>query len=92
MTDQPLVEHPEQVLAEHFRRMAARIEHNAQETFGGAVVIVPPVGGGDAIEFLVLGSKPDLAQFYSTVQTKITLALSEIQEKQQNLASAFGRR
>lgn len=88
MNDQPLVERPEQVLAKHFRDMADRIEHNARETFGGAVVIVPPIGGGDTIEFLMLGSKPDLAQFYSTVTTKITVALNELQEKAR---SPFGR-
>ena len=79
----PLIERPDQKLAERFRAMADRIERNPQE-FGGACVIIPP-GGGEGIEFLLIDVKGDMAQFYSAIQTKIQIVLKEMEDQQRRL-------
>lgn len=79
---QPLIERPDQKLAERFRAMADRIERNPSE-FGGACVIIPPTG--DGIEFLLIDVKGDMAQFYSAIQTKIQIALKELEDQQRRL-------
>lgn len=68
--------------ADVFREMASRIERNASEDFGGAAVIIPP--DGEAVEVLLLDSKRDASQFWSTVKTRVELALSEIQERERS--------
>ena len=88
MTGPSLVEQPKNEAAERFRAMAASLDHNAAATFGGAVVIVPPTG--DPIEILMLDNKADLAQFWSTIKTRIDIKLAEIDEQQRN-QQAFGR-
>jgi hypothetical protein len=91
MNDQPLVERPEIKLAERFEDMAKRLRHNAgTSTFGGACVIVPP-GGVDSIEILILDSQGNLAQFFSTIQSRIQVALTDLQEKQR-IAQGLGFR
>lgn len=65
--------------SDRFRAMAEDIDHNAKRPFGGAVVIHPPEGGGDPIEFLMVGAG-DIAQFYGTVQTKIQLVLEGLKQ------------
>jgi hypothetical protein len=79
---QPLIERPDQKLAERFRAMADRIERNPQE-FGGACVIIPPTG--DGIEFLLVDAKGDVAQFYGAVTTKIQVVMEEMKEQQRRL-------
>ena len=80
---QPLIERPDQKLAERFRAMADRIERNPHE-FGGACVIIPP-GESVGIEFLLIDVMGDMAQFYSTIQTKIQIVLKEMEDQQQRL-------
>mgnify|MGYP001576056754 CR=1 FL=1 len=80
---QPLIERPDLKLAERFRAMADRIERNPSE-FGGACVIIPP-GGGEGVEFLLIDVKGDTAQFYSAIQTKIQIALKEMEDQQRRL-------
>jgi hypothetical protein len=53
------------------------------------VVIVPPAGGGENIEILMLDSRADIAQFWSTIQTRITIRVGEIDQKARG---AFGGR
>ena len=89
MNDHPLIERPDQKTAERFMLMATRIERNPQE-FGGACVIVPPAGG-NPIEFLLIDTKGDMAQFYSTIMTKIQVQLEELKSQQQ-VVQGFGRR
>ena len=74
---------------EPFTKMAARLLHNADATFGGAVVIVPPVG--DPIELLMLDAQGDAGQFWGTIKTRIQLAVDKLDE-QQRVAQGFGRR
>jgi hypothetical protein len=68
--------------SERFRKMADRIEHNADAGFGGACVFVPPSGGGEPIEILMIDNGANPAQFYSTVATRIQLTLDQINNPQ----------
>jgi len=74
-----------------FKNMAARIEHNADSKFGGAVVIYPPDEGGDPIEVLLLDQASDPVMFWQTVQSRIAIVLETLKDKQRQSA-AFGRR
>jgi hypothetical protein len=76
---------------ERFKAMAADIEHNGPSKFGGAVVIIPPANGGEAIELLMLDLKADPAQFWATIKTRIEIKLAELDESRRS-QNAFGRR
>jgi len=86
---QPLVDRPEAKQSEPFSEMANAIKHNAGQAFGGAVVIVPPEGGGEPISLLMLDSKGDVAQFYGTISSRIQMIVQDLQEKQR--VAGFGR-
>lgn len=86
-----LIAIPKNDAAERFKAMAAAIEHNGDATFGGAVVIIPPPNGGEAIELLILDLKADPAQFWSTIRTRIDIKLAELDQIQRKQAS-FGMR
>lgn len=74
-----------------FTRMAARIEANKCESFGGAFVIVPPSDGGSVIDTLVLDNRQDATQFWILLKSKCDTALVELDQKQRQ-QSTFGRR
>jgi hypothetical protein len=76
--------------AEPFRQMADRITHNIGATFGGACVIVPP-GETTPIEMYVLDSAQDPGQFWSTLKTRIEMAILEIDTKKR-MEMGYGRR
>ena len=76
---------------QRFRAMADAIEKNAEGSFGGCFVVVPPEGGGDPIETLILDSKQDLAQFWNAVITKCQIMLADVEQKQR-AGQGFGRR
>lgn len=80
-----------QTVSTPFRKMAEQIEHNAGAGFGGACVIVPPANGGEPIELLMLDPKGDIAQFYATIQSRITVLLQKL-EDQQRVAQGYGMR
>ena len=63
--------------ADRLRRMADRIDHNADSPFGGACVIIPPVGGGNPIEIMLFDNNADPAHFWSTVTLKAKHAMEE---------------
>lgn len=77
--------------AERFAQMRELILRNEAATFGGAVVIVPPKAAGDNIELLLLDSAGDPAQFWSTIQSRITIVIENIKDKERQ-TMAFGRR
>lgn len=78
---QPLVEKYETNVVALLRRMADHVERNAPaNSFGGLAVIVPPANGGDPIEVLILDTKGDVAQFYATIQSRIAMAVSDLDE------------
>ena len=59
--------------------MADRIEKNADEPFGGCVLIVPPGEGAKTIEILKLDNDPDAAVFWGEITTKAATAVHELQ-------------
>lgn len=71
-----------------FRAMADRIDLNAGQDFGGAVVIVPPTG--EPVEMLLLDNAQHAAMFWSTVKTRADIALAEANEVQH--PQSFGGR
>jgi hypothetical protein len=77
--------------SERFRKMAERIDHNKDAGFGGACVFVPPQGMGEPIEILILDTGSEVAQFYSTVATRLQIALDKMQNQNQ-VAGVYGRR
>lgn len=64
--------------AEAFEVMAARIRHNAESPFGGAIVIVPPVNGGDTIDILTLDSTITPGDFYAMLMSRLQGIISEL--------------
>lgn len=58
--------------------MAQIIDHNTDTKFGGAVVIVPPENGGEAIELLILDNSSAPGQFWATLKTRCDMALDAI--------------
>jgi hypothetical protein len=76
--------------AGHFAAMAQRIDHNAQDVFGGACVIVPP-GEGKPIELLMLDAQGDAGQFWATILTRIQMAMDD-KNRQTQQARVFGVR
>ena len=91
--NQPLVEGRDNDPAKLFSNMADRIEHMtsspATAGFGGAVVIVPP-GGADPIEILMLDPHADLAMFWTTISTKISIQLANTEAEKRRQAG-FGQ-
>lgn len=77
MNDQPAFK-----ISDPFSRMAQRIDHNASEVFGGAFVIVPPVGAGAQIEALLLSANNDPANFWMVLQGQINKVLEELKNPQ----------
>ena len=59
-----------------FRAMADRVDHNDGAGFGGAFVIIPP--GGEAQDMLILDNSANPAIFWSTLQTRVQIALQEL--------------
>ena len=76
--------------AEPFFQMRERIAKNTTDAFGGAFVVVPPEGGGDPLETLILDTKQDPGQFWMLLKTKCDIALGELDQKQRT-QSTFGR-
>ena len=65
-------------MADRFRAMADKMELNAGAAFGGAFVVIPPLGGGDPFETLVLDSEQDPVLFYQLLQSRITTILNKL--------------
>ena len=82
MSDEPA---PPPTDASRFARMAQRLEHNLDSTFGGAFVIVPPEGAGEPMEALILDTTGNPAQFLMLLQAKIAHALEEISNRERTL-------
>lgn len=76
-------------LSQPFLDMAARIELNADQGYGGAFVIMPPGEEVEAHVMLMLDNAQDPAVFWATLQTRATLALQALQQKEEQ-AGGFG--
>ena len=84
-----LVEKKDDDPSARFRAMADRVDHN-RGIFGGAVVIVPPAGAGDPIEFILLDVSADAVQFWATIKGRIDKEIAKLDENSRN-KQAFGR-
>lgn len=80
---------PKQKTSELFRAMADQIDRNEQSQFGGACVIVPPVG--DPVQVLILNSQRDAAQFWGMLDATVKLALATLDD-QARIQQGYGRR
>jgi hypothetical protein len=79
--------------ADRFEAMAKRIRHNADQKFGGAAVIIPPVvvGNEKPIELLMLDTGGDPAQFIATLVTRLQMMAREIEDNQRRQGGFGGR-
>lgn len=75
-------------IPDRFRRMAADIERNP-EAFGGAYVIIPPLGLAP-IDVLILDRQENPAQFYMLLSAKIQQALKDVEDMERR-GMTFGR-
>lgn len=65
--------------SEPFTAMAERIERNPE--FGGAVVIVPPGQGEEAMQWLIVDDKADLLRFWLKLKTDIDAVIQRLDER-----------
>ena len=89
MSDLPAETPQWSIAADLLRAMADKIDMNAKNGFAGAAVIIPP--SGNCISSLILDKNADLALFWSSIQTRLQIALAEIEEANRQ-GQAFGRR
>ena len=75
-----------------FTEMAARIDLNAEEGFGGAFVIVPPGEEPKPRVLLMLNNSEDPAMFWASLQTTCQLALQELAAEEERGAGFGGMR
>lgn len=68
--------------SDRLRAMADAIDLNDGKPFGGAVVIIPPAGG-KPIEMLILDSREDGLQFYTSIKTMVEIAYNELLQSEQ---------
>lgn len=91
-----LVEKPEQVptIAAAYDKMGELIRHNADQQFGGAFVITPPVNNdgsaGQALDALFISGN-SAAMFWATLKTIVEQQLAEIDSVQLRGRAGFGR-
>jgi hypothetical protein len=78
--------------ASPFSEMAASIEHNKGQGFGGAFIVVPPAEGGRVLSVLILDGAQNAAQFWAMLKTRCELELAELEDKARASSSGFGRR
>ena len=71
------------------RAMAEKLDTNRENGFGGCFLLIPP--DGTIKELMLLNNSPDLAMFWSLVQTTAQIALQELQDDQRQ-TTTFGRR
>lgn len=68
-------------LSDPFTAMAAQIDLNASEEFGGASVIMMPGEDVKPIRLLVLNGGDNPAVFLSTLQTMIQMAIQDLEDR-----------
>jgi hypothetical protein len=75
-----------------FTDMAARIDLNAEEGFGGAFVIVPPGEEPKPRVLLMLDNAESPAMFWAALQTTAQIALQELAKEEEQNAGFGGMR
>ncbi len=78
--------------AKPFTDMAARIDLNRDNKFGGAFVIVPPGEGLEPMHTLILDGQQNAAAFWSMLQTTCQVALNELENVARRQQGGFGGR
>ena len=89
---QPLIERPPHGASVILRRLADQIDKMNADTFGGVAVVVPPADSGEPIEFLIIDPKKNAAQFYATIQTRISNEIANLETLQRQAQAFSGRR
>lgn len=79
-------------LSQPFTDMAARIDLNAEQGFGGSFVIMPPGEDPKPRVMLMLDNAENPAMFWSALQTVCTIALQEIQQDEDRQGGLMGMR
>jgi hypothetical protein len=94
MDGQPLIERPDELagVSDILRRMADIVDRNKGAVFGGLAVVIPPGANMATVETLILDSQGDAAQFFSTLQTRLTILLAELQASSRMNQGFGGRR
>jgi hypothetical protein len=69
-------------LAATFDQMAAQIRLNRDANFGGAFVIVPPVGVGSPVDGLILNSSNAAMMYWMTLKTLVDDTINFLKEQQ----------
>lgn len=72
-----------------FTEMAQAIEANKGQSYGGAFVIVPPVGASQSV--LILDSQQDPAQLIAMIQARCAILLGQLEDENKRRLSPFGR-
>lgn len=75
-------------LSQAFTDMAARIDLNAKEDFGGALVVIPPGEDAKPLTLLMLDNAGNQSAFLGTCLTMIQMAIQTIEDNQR--AGPFG--
>lgn len=73
-----------------FLDMAARIDRMGDVEFAGAVVVMPP--DGKPITFLLTDPEPSVAQFWSSVISRVEIAAAEAKDAQTHVGGYGMRR
>lgn len=63
-----------------FRRVADKVETNRDNGFAGAFVIVPP--DGEPQDLLLLDGNASPIIFWSTLKTRVDIALAELEQNE----------
>lgn len=79
-------------IADRFRKMAERLDHNAEDGFGGCFLIVPPADGGEVIETLILDAKQDATQYWILLKAKCEAEIVRLDGANRNSQAGYGRR
>lgn len=79
-------------IADQFRRMADRIEKNADEPFAGVALIVPPGDDPQTVELLKLDPHPDATAFWAELSGRCQDAVAGLTDAARNAQAGFPRR
>ena len=79
-------------LPDLFRRMAERLERNADDGFGGCFLICPPAEGGAMMETLIVDATQNPTDFWILLKSKCDAEIRLLDERSRNAQAGFGRR
>jgi hypothetical protein len=71
-----------EALAAAFDQMAAQIRLNRDGNFGGAFVLVPPIGFGQPVDGLILNSSNAAMMFWMNLKLMVDDMMVQLKEQQ----------